>query len=255
MVTGSVLPPFSSSAFAPDASPERGSRAGMSRRGHDESPREHIVRDVVRGLYEGRYEPGQRLLEAQITADYGVSRGPVREALNRLAAMGVVKLTPQRGAQVRRLIIHEAIDILVLAQGLVGIGARLAAERIEKPGAAERLQIAFANLSQFDNASGTAAYAMARDGFYAAINAIANNAELSRILPSVQIHLIRVQFRAVMRTVDRRRHRDYQDIMKAILSHNAKAAEKAARAHIARYINALEAYQSANRNGSDFDSL
>lgn len=184
-----------------------------------------------------------------MTEAYGVSRGPVREALNRLAAMGVVELTLQRGAQVRHLTVSEAINILVVVQGLVGIGARLAAERIDTPGAAEQLEQAYANLTQHDNSSGTAAYATARDVFYAAINAIANNAELSRILPNVQIHLIRVQFRAIMRTVDRRRHRDYHDILKAVLSGNAKAAERAARAHIARSINALKAYQLANSEG------
>lgn len=227
-------------------SAERESPAGTNQPGRNEGPRDLIVQDVIRGLYEGRYEPGQRLLEAQMTSDYGVSRGTVREALNRLAVMGVIKMVPQRGAEVRRLTINEAIDILVVAQGLVGIGARLAAERIETPGARERIRAAFARLSQFDNVTGGAAFAMARDAFYAAINAIAHNSELKRILPSVQIHLIRVQFRAVIRTIDRRRHRDYEEMMNAILSGNAKAAEKAARAHLARSIGALQAYRSAS---------
>jgi DNA-binding GntR family transcriptional regulator len=50
------------------------------------SPREHIVRDIIGGLYEGRYVPGQRLVEADLTRQYDASRGPVREALNWLSA-------------------------------------------------------------------------------------------------------------------------------------------------------------------------
>ena len=66
----------------------------LSEVGDSASPRERVVRDLIRGLYEGRYKPGQRLIEAQLTATYGISRGPVREALNRLAASGIVVLTP-----------------------------------------------------------------------------------------------------------------------------------------------------------------
>ena len=47
--------------------------------------------------------PGQRLIEADLTRDYRVSRGPVREALKRLAAEGVLTLTRHRGAYVRAM--------------------------------------------------------------------------------------------------------------------------------------------------------
>ncbi|MHA6766961.1 GntR family transcriptional regulator [Sphingobium ummariense] len=216
----------------------------------DQSIRERLVRAIIRGLYQRRFEPGERLHEPKLTSEFGVSRGPVREALNQLAAMGIVTLEPQRGAQMRRLTPQEAIDILVIVQSLVGTGARLAATRIHQPGAREALLEAMENLVSFDQTSNAPDYAMARDAFYAAITRIAGNAELSRVLMGVQIHLIRVQFRAIMRNVDRRRHRDYHDIVEAILSGKPAAAEKAAAAHIARSIRALEAYQAEVRQAS-----
>jgi DNA-binding GntR family transcriptional regulator len=139
------------------------------------SPRETIVRAVIRGLYEGRYEPGQRLLESELTAAFGVSRGPVREALNRLAAMGAIELTLQRGAQVRVLTIDQAIDILVVVQALIGTAARLAASRIGAPGAAAHMRAALEAVETFDPADRSAEYAIARDGFYRALTSIANN--------------------------------------------------------------------------------
>ncbi len=47
-------------------------------------------------VQEGRYAPGQRLslIEADLTREYGVSRGPVREALRRLATEGVGDFVP-----------------------------------------------------------------------------------------------------------------------------------------------------------------
>jgi DNA-binding GntR family transcriptional regulator len=205
------------------------------------SPRERVVRDVIRGLYEGRYRPGQRLVEAQLTATYGISRGPVREALNRLAASGIVVLTPERGAEVRLLSIHEAIDTLIVVQGLIGIAARLAATHIDKPGAAERMKAAVEALIQFDPASGEAEHAKLRGRFYAALTDTAGNSELSRVLPNVQIHLIRVQFYQVMRATDRTRKRDYRQIADAVLAGRPATAETIAKRHIGRAIDALTA--------------
>ncbi len=206
-----------------------------------QSPRELVARDIVRGLYEGRYQPGQRLVEAQLTAAYGVSRGPVREALNRLAATGVVVLAPERGAQVRLLTVTEAIDMLVVVQGLIGIAARLAAGRIDLPGARERMTAALDGVLSFEPAGGEAEHAVLRGRFYAALTDSAGNSELTRLLPTVQIHLIRVQFRHAMRGLDRTRKKDYRAIADAVLGGKPAAAETAGRRHIGRAIEALEA--------------
>lgn len=209
---------------------------------HEAGVREGIVRDIVRGLYDGRYEPGQRLPEAELTRAYAVSRGPVREALNVLAARNIVELTPQRGAQVRVLPIDEAIDTLVVAQNLIGLAARLAALNGDPTGRA-RLKEALAKLSAFNPDTGSAEYAIARDGFYGALTALAANVQLSRILPAVHIHLIRVQFRPVLRSTDASRHRDYQRIAEAVLAARPRDAEAAARAHIERAIGKLRTFR------------
>ena len=60
-----------------------------------------VFEGIVRGLYEGRYVAGQRLVEADIVQTFDVSCGSVREALNRLAAEGTVVLEPHRGARIR----------------------------------------------------------------------------------------------------------------------------------------------------------
>src|SRR5580700_9741959 len=123
-----------------------------------------MIRNILRGLYEGRYESGQRITEAEMTATYGASRGPVREALNRLATMGIIELSPQRGARVRVLSLNEAIDTLVVVQGLVRMVARLAAER-HGPGAAHRLTTLMAEMESHRESS-AAADAKLRDTFY-----------------------------------------------------------------------------------------
>ena len=56
---------------------------------------------ITAGIESGRFVPGQRLTEAELTRQLGVSRGPVREAFKRLAGEGVLDLTRHRGAVVR----------------------------------------------------------------------------------------------------------------------------------------------------------
>ena len=54
-----------------------------------------VYRGIVDGLYRGRYVPGQRLVEADLTRDFEVGRGSVREALSRLAAEGLADTRPK----------------------------------------------------------------------------------------------------------------------------------------------------------------
>lgn len=251
MANDSVFQPPSSSGSAPAISASGRGRGGDSRSlDESDSPRELIVRAIIRGLYDGRFKPGQRLVEAELTAAHGVSRGPVREAFNRLAATGVVDLTLQRGAQVRMLKIEEAIDILVVVDGLIRIAARLAAMRIQGPGATARMVAALEAVDSFDPACGTAEYAIARDNFYGTLTSIAGNVELRRILPTVQIHLIRVQFRAIMSSAGRHRHDEYKRIADAVLAGRPRAAEAAVGKHLGRAIAALTSFRDANHPGS-----
>jgi DNA-binding GntR family transcriptional regulator len=231
----------------PASSAERDGPAGESEgaTAGARNPREQVVGDVIRGLYEGRYQPGQRLKEAHLAKALGISRGPIREALNRLDALGIVSLTPQRGAQIRRLSREEAIGILLVVEALVGIAAGCAAERISSPGAAVRLQAALERLVNFDPSSAEPEHALARDSFYSTLTDIAGNAEIRRILPTVQIHLIRTQFAAEMERTNRSRHADYRQIVDAVLAGRWSIAEKAARMHIAR---AIEALREARRS-------
>jgi DNA-binding GntR family transcriptional regulator len=207
------------------------------------SPREHIVGDIIRGLYEGRYVPGQRLVEADLTQQYHVSRGPVREALNWLSAHGIVSLTLQRGAQVRRLSKQEALDVLVVVEPLVGLAARLAATHIKTPKAAAMLKGALADLTRFDPSSGSPDHAHARDRFYGTLIRIGGNEELRRIMPRVLIHLVRVQYRSALKVVDETRHDDYREIAREVLRARPNSAQRVARTHIVKTLAAVREAQ------------
>lgn len=62
----------------------------------------HLMGAIRRGIINGRYPPGSALRETQLEAEYGASRGPLREALRLLQLRGLVTHEPRRGFRVRQ---------------------------------------------------------------------------------------------------------------------------------------------------------
>ncbi|MCS6840041.1 MAG: GntR family transcriptional regulator [Roseiflexus sp.] len=94
------------------------------------SPADQVYQRLRRLLIEGYYPPGSRLVEERLAQDLGVSRTPVRQALVRAAAEGLVHLFPNRGAVARSFTIEDLMEIYDLRALLEGHAAYLAAQRI-----------------------------------------------------------------------------------------------------------------------------
>jgi DNA-binding GntR family transcriptional regulator len=199
-----------------------------------ESSADKVFRGIVRGLYDGRYVPGQRLVEADLTSEFKVSRGSVREALNRLGAEGIVTLNLHRGAHIRSLTREEAFEIVDLLEVLVGLAARLAAQRIGLGGHRALLQGSVAALSDRKRRAQFFAFVRARNAFYRALLEIAGSGELKRVLASVHVNLIRVQSRTFEAESGSEGNRleHYRAIAAAVLAGDARRAETAARRHV-----------------------
>lgn len=92
--------------------------------------KEGIYERLRREIVQGELRPGQRLGEEWIARRWGASRTPVREALQRLEADGLVVLRPHRGALVRTFDVEELIGIFDLRVRIEGYAARRAATRL-----------------------------------------------------------------------------------------------------------------------------
>jgi DNA-binding GntR family transcriptional regulator len=196
---------------------------------------DRVVDAIIRSIRSGNFVPGQRLIEADLTRDYRVSRGPVREALKRLAAEGVLTLTRHRGAYVRAMSRGEVRDSLIVLEALVGLMASLAARRIGAEENAARMREAHERLLAFRDDGGTAAFLDERRRFYDTIIQIGGNLELKRMLPLMQIHLLRMQFQAYITPRDREKQfKEYETITETILRGDAMRAQKVAGLHIRR---------------------
>jgi DNA-binding GntR family transcriptional regulator len=196
---------------------------------------DRVVDAILGSIRSGNFVPGQRLIEADLTRDYRVSRGPVREALKRLAAEGVLTLTRHRGAYVRAMSRGEVRDSLIVLEALVGLMASLAARRIASDENAARMRDAHERLLAFRDDGGTSAFLDERRRFYDTIIQIGGNLELKRMLPLMQIHLLRMQFQAHITPRDREKQfKEYETITDTILRGDTMRAQKVASLHIRR---------------------
>ncbi len=86
------------------------------------------VEDVIRrDIADGALKAGDRLVERELCARFGVSRPLLREALRKLEAERLVEIAPHRGAHVIRPTLADAIDLYQVRAELEGLAARLAA--------------------------------------------------------------------------------------------------------------------------------
>ncbi len=102
---------------------------------------EAVLRELI---LSGELPPGSRLNEVELAASLGISRGPLREAIQRLVAEGLLTLIAHRGAHVRTFHPEELRDLYELREALETHGCKLAATRATE-----------AQLNQLDAARGT----------------------------------------------------------------------------------------------------
>lgn len=85
---------------------------------------EQIADHIYAAIVGGEYQPGERVREEALAESFGVSRGPVREALRILERDSVVRVLPNRGAHVTNLSTKELTDIFEIRKVLMGAMVR-----------------------------------------------------------------------------------------------------------------------------------
>jgi DNA-binding GntR family transcriptional regulator len=194
---------------------------------------DYIAESILTGIHEGRYAPGQRLVEADITQELGVSRGPLREAFRRLAADGIVDIQAHRGAAIRRHSRIELGELFRVREVLEGLAARIAAERIDMPGAKQK---ALATLQRLHGAGpllDVPDVIEDNESFHRTIFELSGNRFLQRVMTPLQMPTYRAAFFRLFRSGNRQRSlAQHIAILEAILAGNPNRAEAEMRNHV-----------------------
>jgi DNA-binding GntR family transcriptional regulator len=199
--------------------------------------RQRLVDDAAQTLREailnGRMPGGARLRQTDLADQLKISRTPIREALVRLKAEGLVELLPGGGVQVKRLDLDEAVELYDLREVLDGLAARLAAQRADAA-TLSRLEKLLRRQAECVERRSAAQWFPAHVAFHEEIVKAAGNGHLARQSAVVRLS-IRHFHPLLLRTEHRleNAYREHRAIYDAIRTHDADGAERLARAHIA----------------------
>jgi DNA-binding GntR family transcriptional regulator len=193
--------------------------------------RADLVYDSLRdAIWEGRYAHGERLREEEIGRALGVSRTPVRAALQRLQQCGLLVIGAGRGLVVAELTRQQVLELYAMREILEGSAARFAA-RHANPAEIEilyHLQRALAGA-----ADDAIALIKLNRRFHQTIYEAAHNQYLTQALDTLHDSLALLH-NTTFRMPNRRRESDAEHltIVAAIERRDADEAERAARLHI-----------------------
>lgn len=146
---------------------------------------DQVKERLLEAILAGHYPPDSRIVETQVARELGTSQAPVREALRGLEALGVVEITPFRGARVRRPTAAELDEAYVVRSTLETLGARLAVPRMT-PADFETLAGRFADMQRAAAVGDGQRVAMADADFHGRLLALAGNSTLDRVWRSLE---------------------------------------------------------------------
>jgi GntR family transcriptional regulator of vanillate catabolism len=135
-------------------------------------------------LLRGEFAPGERMSELPLVARLGVSRTPIRLALEQLAHMGLLDVNASGGFIVRGFTPSEALDAIEIRGVLEGTAARLAAERLSDSAELEPLRRQCTEMEEFDRLTldSFARYMDKNAAFHASILLLAKSPILLRAM-------------------------------------------------------------------------
>ncbi|MEU6592500.1 GntR family transcriptional regulator [Streptomyces sp. NPDC046881] len=191
--------------------------------------RERVYEALLELITTRALQPGQHLVESELAGHLGVSRQPVREALQRLNTEGWVDLRPAQGAFVHEPTEDEADQLLTVRTLLEAEAARLAALNADEAGVdALRLIVEQGRLAvAADDVNRAVALNAA---FHAKIMELAGNTVLSELAAQVD-RRVRWYYTPVARLRGGTSWSEHSDLMLAIRAHDADLATRLMREH------------------------
>jgi DNA-binding GntR family transcriptional regulator len=201
----------------------------------------YVVEHLRNGVLQGRYAPGQRLIEADLTQDLRVSRGPLREAFRRLSAEGLLEIVPNRGAMIRRLTLREMQELFQIRVGLETLAARLASDAMSNAATRERFEREIEPIWDERPRPPGAAYIDENHQFHDAVVAASGNKQLLGLTRQLRLPVLMYQLAGTLKAENIAASlSEHRAIARAILARDAALAEKCVRDHLTRAMDVVE---------------
>jgi len=229
---------------------------------------DEIALILEEAIVSGELEPGRVLRQEELSERFSVSRTPVREALRRLAALGLVSFIPNRGVRVRTITREELREAFLVRAELESLATELAAPKfteadLEELEAAER---AFSSATQklrarpregVDRWRLTHDWVLANHGFHDVIYRVAEAPLIERLAKgarrSFSGHAVWAPGGSETDALYERNDREHQAIIAALRAGNGAGARSLAREHVLHsfdlLVHVLEHLTGPEQNG------
>ncbi len=190
-------------------------------------------------IVTGRLQPNERLIESDLARSMGVSRTVIRTALARLEHEGLVEHERHRGARVRLVEEHEAVEILEARAVLEGLAARRAAERAGRPETAE-LKAILKTMTRLRKAGDLLGVSDENARLHRRIIEISGHTTAAHLIAALNSQMVRFQYRTIL-LPGRSEHSlaEHTAIVDAIAARDPDRAEAAMRTHLSHVADAL----------------
>lgn len=195
----------------------------------------HLTDRLVQAIVSGDLSSGEKLSEPELANRFGTSRGPLREALQRLEGMRLVERRPRQGARVAIVGLRELVDLYAVREALEGMACRLAAESMDADEVQSLRQLLVDHERRPDVQADRGYFqAEALTDFHFRVVQASGNPELVAMLAGQLYHRVRL-YRYRSSQISRRPQRalkEHHQILDAIESHDGELAEILMRRHI-----------------------
>ncbi|MFE0730941.1 GntR family transcriptional regulator [Streptomyces antibioticus] len=191
--------------------------------------RDRVYEALLELITTRALRPGQHLVESELAGHLGVSRQPVREALQRLNTEGWVDLRPAQGAFVHEPTEEEADQLLTVRTLLEAEAARLAAAHADEAGITALEEILALGMRAAEDDDVDAAVAL-NARFHARVMELAGNAVLAELAAQVD-RRVRWYHTPVARRRGRQSWIEHRDLIAAIADHDEARATRLMREH------------------------
>ena len=192
-------------------------------------------------IVSGDLSPGEHLVEEELAARLGASRGMVRSAILRLGHDGLVVREPNRGARVRRVTIEEAVEILEARAALEPLAAGYAALR-RTDADVEVLRQTVERMTQLHAAGELLAMSELNASLHLTILQVSGHHVVREICERLHSQIVRFQFRTVLAPGRSDKSlAEHGAVVAAIAAGERAAAEEAMRVHLSHVAGTLNA--------------
>ena len=191
-----------------------------------------VYRVLKTEIVKGFLEPGTKLLENKLAEEMHVSRTPVREAIQKLAAEGLIKIAPNQTLIVTEISLEDIKEVLQIRGMLEGLATRVAAQKITRQ-EIEELEEIVTQMGLYVTKKDLTSYCKVDDEFHNLILNICGNKWIINIRDNLGNIIYRYRIRSL--SIPGRLKNsleEHRKIMESLKKHNSEDADRLSQIHM-----------------------